>query len=113
MLATLLYTLAAFIYFVVWFFAVARWYKMKEDDTWQYVPRFIRYALLAGLVPGLVLDVIFNATWGSIDYREWFPQEWTFSERTQRIARDGDHPRHRKALWWKEVLNHIEPDHIT
>ena len=84
----------------------------REDGTWKDVPRFIRYALLAGLVPGLVLDVIFNVTWGSWDYREWFPKEWTFSERTQRVSRNPRHRRHRRGLWWKHVLNLIEPGHI-
>ena len=111
MIDLLLYGLLSWLYLIVWFFAVARYMGMrKRDNTWTSVPRFIRYSLVVGLVPGLVIDGLFNLLYGSIAFRE-LPKESTFSDRVTRIVRFGG-PRPELAMWWAEVMNNIDPGHI-
>ena len=116
-----LYGLAAWLYFVVWFWAAAHYLHMKRDGRWDEVPRLFRYSLIAGLLPGLVLDALFNVTYGSIAFKEW-PKEYLFSERVERWydvykeAYERHHPRPDRraklAAWWAGVLNNIDPGHI-
>ena len=54
---------------------------------------------------GILADVIFNATWGTVVFREW-PKEWTFSERLQR------HVNNPRAAKWIFRVNLIDPGHI-
>ena len=107
---------AAWLYFVVWFFSVAHYIHMKDDGRFDQVPKVFQYSLIAGLVPGLLLDVVFNVLYGSIAFRE-FPREWLFSTRVKRHIKgmsysNGLSRRERLALWWQTVLNTIDPGHI-
>jgi hypothetical protein len=81
--------------------------------------------LAAGLVL-LVLDVLFNAAWGSFLFREW-PREWLFTSRVERHYRTCywtgtnyldavPHPltyEQRMAVDWANFLNSIDPLHVT
>ena len=111
MMSTVLTWVGVWLYFVVWFFAVARWLAMKEQGTWDQVPRFFRWSLIAGLVPGLLVDIAYNVVYGSYLFRER-PHEWTFSERVGRHVKESTGRDYRRALWWANVLNTIEPGHI-
>ena len=119
MLTYSLIALGAWLYFVVWFFAASRYLAMKDDEkTWSKVPFVYQVSLLAGLLPGLVLDVLFNWTYGTIHFRE-FPKELMFTHRVKRWVRTTGQPldikdneRRNKALRWKEILNAIEPGHV-
>jgi hypothetical protein len=56
---------------------------------------------------GLVLDVAFNAVFGSLMFLE-LPRELLFTSRCQRHAHKGS----RLALWWAKQLNAFDPGHI-
>lgn len=112
----LIFWACAWLYFVVWFFAVAKYLDMREDGTYDEVPKFFRWCLFLGLVPGLILDVIFNATYGTVHFRE-LPREWTFSRRVKRHYKgitysEGVTRRETLAIWWADVLNTIDPGHV-
>lgn len=113
MISNILIGVACWLYFVVWFFAVAKYLHMREDGTYDEVPKFFRWCLFLGLIPGLILDVIFNVTYGTVHFRE-LPKEWTFSQRVDRLldeAREGSR-QHDRAVWWANVLNTIDPGHV-
>jgi hypothetical protein len=119
---------------VVSFLGVVWLYEQIEE-----VPsEGIRDALTAAMVPVvlafLVLDVLFNATWGTFYFREW-PQwqkrdgkrEWLFTDRVERHYRTCAYegpptaPTHvyaytgqqREAVRWAEFLNNVDPQHVT
>ena len=113
MLSNVLIGVGCWLYFVVWFFAVAKYFHMKDDGTYDEVPKFFQWSLFLGLVPGLILDVIFNVTYGTFWFRE-LPREWTFSQRVDRLeanARKGS-LQYDRAVWWANLLNTIDPGHV-
>ncbi len=115
---TFLIALAVWIYFNVWFFAAARFLHMKDDGSIEDLPKFFRYSVMAGLYPGLALDFLFNLTYGTLHFREW-PREWLFSARVTRHSKRAlsrgislADRRGKLALWWRDILNLIDPGHI-
>lgn len=62
-------------------------------------------------VVGLLLDVAFNVTFGSIMFRE-LPREWLFSSRVQRHVKAGVSKRFGLAMFWTRQLNAFDADHI-
>lgn len=59
---------------------------------------------------GLLLDLAFNATAGSIMYLE-VPREWLFTSRCKRHKDDAGWRGH-VARWWARQLNQIDPGHV-
>jgi len=104
--------IVSWLYFVVWFFAVSKYLHMRKQRTIYKLPNLFRYSIILGLLPGLVLDVIWNATYGTFLFKE-LPKEWTFSER---LSRHWDYKnlnwRYDKAAVWAAWLNHVDPGHI-
>lgn len=98
---------------------VAVWFGVH----WTYVavmhakaarPRLTLYwkvMLFPLAVTGLLLDVAFNATFGSLMYRE-FPRELLFTARCKRHFHGEDGSRRRMAAWWARQLNQFDPGHI-
>lgn len=109
------YILALWGYLVVWFFAIGTYLRMERDHSLRNVPRFIYWTLYVMLIPGVLLDFLFNITYGTLHYRR-IPRDWLFSGTTARIIRERkDRPRStrfRRALRWKRILNAIDPGHI-
>jgi hypothetical protein len=60
MIDVLLYILAAWGYLVLWFFAVGTYLRMEKDHSLRGIPRFIYWSLYTMLVPGVILDFLFN-----------------------------------------------------
>lgn len=67
---------------------------------------------------GLVLDIVFNLTFGTLMYLEP-PREWLFTERCQRwVAVPEDETselwlyRQRVARFWRRQLNLFDPGHV-
>ena len=58
---------------------------------------------------GGLIDVVVNATYGSLVFLE-LPKEWTLTKRTERLKADAGW---RGALAWKlcDLLNYISPNH--
>ena len=63
---------------------------------------------------GALSDVVFNATWGTIIFRE-LPHEWLFTDRLKRHHyggnADNNKQRDRAAPWVRRV-NLIDPGHV-
>lgn len=69
-----------------------------------------RVMLLPLAVVGLLLDVAFNLTFGTLMFRE-LPRELLFTARCQRHVR-GVGRRRPLALWWARQLNQFDPGHV-
>lgn len=62
-------------------------------------------------VAGLLLDVAFNLTFGTLLFRE-LPRELLFTSRCNRHIK-GDGSRKRMAQFWAKQLNQFDEDHIA
>jgi len=99
--------------------AIGTFNRMRKDLTIVNMPRSIYVTLYIMLVPGIVLDFIFNITYGAVHYRR-VPKEWLFSTTTSEIIKEGEQlnrweqptKEYVKALKWKETLNAVDPGHI-
>jgi hypothetical protein len=99
--------------------AIGTFNRMRKDLTIVNMPRSIYVTLYIMLVPGIVLDFIFNITYGAVHYRR-VPKEWLFSTTTSQIIKEGEQlnrweqptKEYVKALKWKETLNAVDPGHI-
>lgn len=60
---------------------------------------------------GALSDVVFNATWGSIIFRE-LPHEWLFTDRLKRHWRGSDSKQKDRAAPWVRRVNLIDPGHV-
>ena len=106
------------LFVAVWLFTggihAKQMYEVGEIDSflkWMYAPL---------VVVVILVDVFFNATWGTIIYRE-LPKEWLFTTRTKRhyytqIPPEGMAPkmyqRYQAAQRWAYRLNAIDPGHV-
>jgi hypothetical protein len=113
MIDILLYTLALWGYLVLWFFAVGTYIRMEKDHTLRNIPRFIYITLYTMLIPGVILDFLFNVTYGTLHYGQ-LPKDWLFSGTTARILQEQSPGtrRYKRAFRWKSILNSIDPGHI-
>lgn len=97
----------SWIFLTIGFFAYSKAVELQARGvtfTW-----WVNIPLKVGFVVGYVADVIFNATWGSVIFRE-IPREWTFSQRVNRWIRQK--PNDATAVEWAERINKIMPGHI-
>lgn len=81
---------------------------------WVRLPRDIRLVTYFWLIVGLAADVVFNATRGTLMFRE-LPRELLFTSRIKRHVRESANKsewRYRKACEWRDILNAIDPGHI-
>jgi uncharacterized protein (DUF2062 family) len=72
--------------------------------------RYWKVMLFPLAVVGLVLDVLFNLTFGSVMYLE-LPRELLFTKRCQRHIK-GSGSRQRMAAFWQRQLNLFDPGHV-
>ena len=119
MVQIIAYSLVGWGYLVIWFMAIGTFNRMRKDLTIVNMPRSIYVTLYIMLLPGIVLDFIFNITYGAVHYRR-VPKEWLFSTTTSEIIKEGEQlnrweqptKEYVKALKWKETLNAVDPGHI-
>ncbi len=72
---------------------------------------FFMVPIRAAFVIGVILDFIFNVTWGTAAFRER-PHELMFTSRCKRHKQKGPTDwRGAKAIWWCDQLNKIEAAH--
>ncbi len=72
---------------------------------------FLRWIYAPLVVVVILIDVVFNAVWGTLIFREP-PHEWLF---TTRVKYHIKHPVTRKyesARIWADRLNWIDPGHV-
>ena len=105
------YTAAAIVglWFVVhWaFVAVMHAKAVKERGA---ITTYWLVVLLPLVVLGLVLDLAFNLTFGSVLFRE-LPRELLFTSRCKRHI-GGTGSRQRMAAFWQRQLNQFDPGHV-
>lgn len=70
-------------------------------------PWYITYPAYTFLVQFAILDILFNATWGTIIFRE-IPKELFFTSRVKRHYKKGS----ATANQWRDIINKIDPGHI-
>ncbi len=98
--------LAAWLILTVAFMAYPTWKRVRHVLT----ARSVYWPMQYFWTPvGLLSDVVFNLTWGTVIFRE-FPREWMFSDRVRRRMKLV--PADRKAMYWSDILNAIDPGHI-
>ncbi len=84
---------------------VTRLKDQKHEFGW-----IIKVPILLFAVAGVLADVVFNWTWGSIIFRE-LPREWLFTERLKRHW-NGSKKQHDRAAPWVRRVNLIDPGHV-
>lgn len=72
--------------------------------------RYWFVTLLPLTVGALVLDVLFNLTFGTLLYLE-LPRELLFTTRCKRHI-EGEGRRYRMAAFWQRQLNQFDPGHV-
>lgn len=63
------------------------------------------------LLIGVLADVLFNAIWGTVIFRE-LPKEWLFTDRLKRHWRGTDERQMDRAKPWVWRVNLIDPGHV-
>jgi hypothetical protein len=114
MIDILLYILGLWGYLTLWFFALGTYLRLERSDKLRDLPRFIYWTLYVMLIPGVVLDFLFNITYGTLHYKQ-LPKDWLFSGTTARILREPMNQgttRYKRARRWQQILNAIDPGHI-
>ena len=71
----------------------------------------VDYAIL---VVGLAIDVFLNVTVMNLFFLpDWYPREWTISERVARLANDRSHPASDRAYWlYKKFIHPHDEGHM-
>lgn len=78
----------------------------REQFNWTVqIPIFVAF------IVGLFADVLFNAIWGTVIFRE-LPREWIFTDRLKRHWRGDDSKQRRRAAPWVRQVNLIDPGHV-
>lgn len=81
--------------------------KERQDE----IGIFMKIPVYVWLVIGLTADFGFNATWGTVIFRE-LPREMTFTARLKRHWRGNDGKQIERAKKWVEYVNMIDPGHV-
>ncbi len=71
----------------------------------------VKVPILLFAIAGALSDVIFNATWGTIIFRE-LPHEWLFTERLKRHWHGDNRLQKERAAPWVRRVNLIDPGHV-
>ena len=80
--------------------------KSKDEMGWVLlIPIYLSLAL------GVLADVLFNAIWGTIIFRE-LPRELMFTSRLKRHWYGTDKQQRVRATDWVIRVNLIDPDHV-
>lgn len=104
-----LFLLLNYILLTGWFFALT--YSRTLRDKGIELSSVVVVPLYAFLVAGVIADAIFNATIGSVIFRE-LPKEWLFTARIRRHLSSSDSRRRTAAERWATRINKIDPGHV-
>lgn len=85
---------------------VQRLKDQKDEFGWV-----VKVPILTFLLLGALADVVFNATWGSIIFRE-LPREGLFTSRLKRHWHGNDIKQEDRAAPWVRRVNLIDPGHV-
>lgn len=67
--------------------------------------------IYCALFVGIIADVIFNAIWGTLIFRE-LPKEWLFTDRLKRHWHGEDLEQKARAHPWVKRVDLIDPGHV-
>jgi len=91
------------------FFAYPTVYRLKDQkDEFGWI---IKVPIYLWLVVGLIADILFNITWGTIIFRE-LPHETLFTDRLKRHWYGDSSRQRRRAKPWVRRVNLIDPGHV-
>lgn len=102
------FILSVYVFLTGWFFALTYSRTLKKKGV-EFSP-VVLIPLFIFLGIGVVADCIFNATVGSVLFREP-PKEWLFTQRVKRHL-NSDDGRKKTAQAWATRLNKIDPGHV-
>lgn len=95
-------------FFTLWlFFGAVKAKGMKDRGE---LGEFLTWVWSPGLMLVLILDTVFNATWGWLIFKEP-PSQLLFTSRVQFNINMGTNLK--AARKWAERLNRIDPGHIS
>ncbi len=78
----------------------------KDQITWR-----LKIPVYLWLIIGIVSDVIFNWTVGTVICLE-FPREFLFTDRLKRHWRGDDEKMKKRVDRWVKLVNMIDPGHV-
>lgn len=91
------------------FFAYPTVRRLKDQqDEFGWI---IKVPIYLWIFFGVLSDVVFNATWGTIIFRE-LPHEWLFTARLHRHWQRGSSKQKDRAAPWVRRVNLIDPGHV-
>ena len=91
------------------FFAYPTVYRLKDQkDEFGWI---IKVPLYLMLLVGVLADIVFNVTWGTVIFREW-PHEFLFTDRLKRHWYGNSKKQQDRAFPWQRRLNLIDPGHV-
>ena len=106
----------SWLYFVMWFFALGTYLRLEGTEKLRKIPTFIRYSLIVALLPGIIVDFVFNHTYGTLHFWKFPNDHWLFSGLVSEYAKKYDKGakdfRARRGNRWRNILNLIDPGHI-
>lgn len=82
-----------------------------KHDHYDEIGWFIKVPAYVAVFVGLIADVLFNATWGTVVFRE-LPKEFLFTDRLKRHWRGTDEVQKNRAAPWVKRVNLIDPGHV-
>lgn len=89
--------------------------RLKDEDRIDDLGAFVFIPAVCAFVIGAVADIVFNATWGSVIFREppqWQDKELLFTSRLKRHWRGDDPVQRSRAEPWVRRVNAIDPGHV-
>lgn len=91
------------------FFAYPTVVRLKHrKDEFTFIMKVPIYLWL-GI--GMLADVVFNVTWGTVIFRE-LPKEYVFTDRLSRHWHGDDAKQKERAEPWVRRVNTIDPGHV-
>ena len=91
------------------FFMYPTVYRLKDQKD-QFGP-ITKIPLYLWLFIGLIADIVFNATWGTVIFRE-LPHEFLFTDRLKRHHYGDDRKQFERAERWVWRVNMVDPGHV-
>lgn len=83
--------------------------RLKDQkDAFGWI---IKVPIFLFIFLGALSDVVFNATWGTIIFRE-LPHEWLFTARLKRHWHGDNQLQTDRAAPWVRRVNLIDPGHV-
>ena len=105
-----IFVACSYVLFIGGLFALTYCKALQDQGAMFSLAVLVPLYLFLGVY--FVADFVFNATAGTVIFRE-VPREWGFTQRVKRQqANESDPVRQKKAALWARRLNKINPRHV-